>query len=146
MSLLLALTGIDEVIEIPVEVSAEEATYSTKAKNLHRAWKARQEALRKQAKVIIKKIQQPQADIAELHDEASDVIKAMQASIDAVDAEIAQVNQDNLSLNRAINDRQQIYDLRIKLIDMQLQSELMQQQIEEIDVVFITFMLVANAG
>jgi hypothetical protein len=100
-----------------------------------------QKRLRREAQGIIERIKvaEPQ-QVEQLEVEAKSIGKELVQAIQALNS-LAEQYQTKLQIQQA---NHQVRELQRLMIDAQLQSELMQQQQEELDVVYILFMLAAH--
>ena len=99
----------------------------------------------KEAQGIIQRIKQAdpvQAD--ELLDDSKEISRQLQDAIAALEA-LAAEYQAQLEAQQALRAQEEAAALRNLLIEAQLQAELLQQQVEELDVAYIMFMLAAHA-
>ena len=104
-----------------------------------------QKRLRREAQGIIQRIKQAdpvQAD--ELLDDSKEISRQLQGAIAALEA-LAAEYQAQLEAQQALRAQEEAAALRNLLIEAQLQAELLQQQVEELDVAYIMFMLAAHA-
>lgn len=104
-----------------------------------------QKRLRREAQGIIQRIKQAdpvQAD--ELLDDSKEISRQLQDAIAALEV-LAAEYQAQLDAEMAQQAQEQSARLRSLLIEAQLQAELLQQQVEELDVAYIMFMLAAHA-
>ncbi len=104
-----------------------------------------QKRLRREAQGIIQRIKQAdpvQAD--ELLDDSKEISRHLQGAIAALEA-LAAEYQAQLEAQQALRAQEEAAALRNLLIEAQLQAELLQQQVEELDVAYIMFMLAAHA-
>lgn len=104
-----------------------------------------QKRLRREAQGIIQRIKQAdpvQADA--LLDDSKEISRQLQDAITALEA-LAAEYQAQLEAQQALRAQEEAAALRNLLIEAQLQAELLQQQVEELDVAYIMFMLAAHA-
>ena len=101
--------------------------------------------LRREAQGIIQriKVSEPQQDEA-LIDESADISRQLQEAITALNLAAARY-QAQLEEQSAQQAAYQAQVLQSLLIEAQLQAEMLQQQVEELDVAYIMFMLAAHA-
>lgn len=104
-----------------------------------------QKRLRREAQGIIQRIRQAEPQQAEqLLDDSKEISRQLQDAIAALEA-LAAEYQAQLDAEMAQQAQEQSSRLRSLLIEAQLQAELLQQQVEELDVAYIMFMLAAHA-
>ena len=104
-----------------------------------------QKRLRREAQGIIQRIKQADAVQADaLLDDSKEISRQLQDAIAALEA-LAAEYQAQLDAEMAQQAQEQSSRLRSLLIEAQLQAELLQQQVEELDVAYIMFMLAAHA-
>lgn len=104
-----------------------------------------QKRLRREAQGIIQRIKQAEPQQAEaLLDDSNEISSELQGAIAALET-LAAEYQSQLEAEMAQQAREQCARLRSLLIEAQLQAELLQQQVEELDVAYIMFMLAAHA-
>ena len=80
----------------------------------------------------------------ELLDDSKEISRQLQDAIAALEV-LAAEYQAQLDAEMAQQAQEQSARLRSLLIEAQLQAELLQQQVEELDVAYIMFMLAAHA-
>lgn len=104
-----------------------------------------QKRLRRKAHGIIQRIKQAEPEQAEqLLDDSKEVSRELQDAIAALETLSAEY-QAQLEAQQALRAQEEAAALRNLLIEAQLQAELLQQQVEELDVAYIMFMLAAHA-
>jgi hypothetical protein len=103
-----------------------------------------QKRLRREAQGIIQRIKTAQPEqAAEIQDEAQDISQELQDAISRLEI-AADAFDQALKVKQAEKAKKQAAELQSMLIEAQLQAELLQQQVEELDVVYLTFMLAAQ--
>lgn len=104
-----------------------------------------QKRLRREAQGIIQRIKRADPEQSEaLLDDSKDISRQLQEAIAALEA-LAAEYQAQLEAQQALHAQEEARALRSLLIEAQLQAELLQQQVEELDVAYIIFMLAAHA-
>lgn len=131
-----ALSGGDAVLSWSGEVQVRQGGLGKLRAQLRKTETEEQKRLRREAQGIIQRIQQGEV----LPDEAADVSKQLQEQIARLEIQAAQY-QAELNQQRTLARMQELQSL---LIAAQLQAEQAQQQIEELDVAFVMFMLAAH--
>lgn len=103
-----------------------------------------QKQLRREAQGIIARIKKAEPrQVVELQQEAEDISWQLQEAISRLEiaAEAFGIALEQKQQQLAMEQAQQLQDL---MIESQLQAELMRQQVEEIDVAYITMMIAAH--
>jgi hypothetical protein len=103
-----------------------------------------QKRLRREAQGIIKRIQtaRPEESIA-VQEEAEGISAELRAAIDRLEIS-ADAFEQAMKVKQAQKAQKQALELQSLLIEAQLQAEILQQQVEEMDVAFVMFMLAAH--
>lgn len=103
-----------------------------------------QKRLRREAQGIIKRIQKAQPEqVAALQDEADEIGKELQDAIARLEL-AADAYEQAMKAKQAQKARRDAEALQAMLIEAQLQTELLQQQAEELDIVWLTFVIAAH--
>lgn len=103
-----------------------------------------QKRLRREAQGIIKRIQKAQPEqVVALQDEAEGIGKELQDAIARLEL-AADAYEQAMKAKQAQKARRDAEALQAMLIEAQLQTELLQQQAEELDVVWLTFAIAAH--
>lgn len=103
-----------------------------------------QKRLRREAQGIIKRIQAAQPEqVAALQDEADEIGKELQDAIARLEL-AADAYEQAMKAKQAQKARRDAEALQAMLIEAQLQTELLQQQAEELDIVWLTFAIAAH--
>lgn len=103
-----------------------------------------QKRLRREAQGIIQRIKQADPVQAEqLLDDSKEISIQLQGAIAALET-LAAEYQEQLEEQTALRALQEAAIMRSLLIEAQLQAEQLQQQVEELDVAYIMFMLAAQ--
>lgn len=103
-----------------------------------------QKRLRREAQGIIQRIKQATPECSEqLLDGAADISRRLQDAILALET-LAAGYQTGLEEQNALRAQEQAAAMNYLLIEAQLQAEWLQQQVEELDVVCVCFMLAAE--
>lgn len=104
-----------------------------------------QKRLRREAQGIIQRIKRADPEQSEaLLDDSKEISRQLQEAIAALEA-LAAEYQAQLEAQQALRAQEEARALRSLLIEAQLHAELLQQQVEELDVAYIMFMLAAHA-
>ncbi len=103
-----------------------------------------QKRLRREAQGIIKRIQtaRPEESIA-VQEEAEGISAELRYAIDRLEI-AADAFEQAMKVKQAQKAQKQAQELQSLLIEAQLQAEILQQQVEEMDVAFVMFMLAAH--
>ena len=132
--------GIGAVVELPKQGGLHGVRAQFK-----RIETEEQKRLRREAQGIIQRIKQADAVQADaLLDDSKEISRQLQDAIAALEV-LAAEYQAQLDAEMAQQAQEQSARLRSLLIEAQLQAELLQQQVEELDVAYIMFMLAAHA-
>ena len=103
-----------------------------------------QKRLRREAQGIIRRIQKAQPEqVAALHDEAEGIGKELQDAIARLEL-AADAYEQAMKAKQAQKARKDAESLQSMLIEAQLQTELLQQHAEELDVIWLTFAIAAH--
>ena len=103
-----------------------------------------QKRLRREAQGIIKRIQKAQPEQAtDLQEEAEGISAELRAAIERLEL-AADAFEQAMKAKQAAKAQKQAKELQSLLIEAQLQAEILQQQVEEMDVAFVMFMLAAH--
>lgn len=111
-----------------------------------------QKQLRREAQGIIQRIKETpkptQEQVVEFYDDAEEVSQKLQDAITAIlnrqQVYLSQL-EEQARLEAEAQQRQQARDLELLLIEAQLQASILQQQIDELDAVFVMFVMAAHA-
>lgn len=131
-----SLAGGDAVLLWSGDVQIKQGGLGRLKAQFRKSETEEQKRLRREAQGIIQRIK----DGEPVQVEAEGISKQLQEQVKRLEIQAAQY-QTELAQSRALARMQQLQSL---LIDAQLQAEQAQQQIEELDVAFVMFMLAAH--
>jgi hypothetical protein len=138
----------------PKEIAISGGIFGFKAQ-INRTETEQEKQARREASGIIEKIKKAKpADLKEIKQKANKAVESLRAiqvdlALQLYKQHLAQQSKlqqvKNLSLENAELKRQQVEEIKLLMQIAQIKQEQINQQIEELDVVFITFMLAAQA-